>query len=98
MSCGNQPAHISVIIVAAFPSVDGTAVRQNQRQKRIKEKNKVKGIAITPNLTCHSISAGGPSEASDHRKRCATRLRPRQGSRSKCTAVQTSLLDPCQGR
>jgi hypothetical protein len=43
MSCGNQPAYISVIIVAAFPSVDGTAApSENQRQKLIKGKSKGK--------------------------------------------------------
>src|SRR4051812_9470725 len=69
MSCGNQPAYISVIIVAAFPSVDGTAAqKQNQKQSASRRKNKVKGITITRKLTSHSISAGGPSEASDHRK------------------------------
>jgi hypothetical protein len=31
-----------VIIVAAFPSVDGTAANQNESQKLIKEKTKVK--------------------------------------------------------
>jgi hypothetical protein len=43
MSCGNQPAHISVIIVAALPSVDGTAAHtETESQKLIKEKNKSK--------------------------------------------------------
>jgi hypothetical protein len=33
-----------VIIVAAFPSVDGTAApTEDKRQKLIKEKNKIKG-------------------------------------------------------
>jgi hypothetical protein len=45
MLCGNQPAYISVIIVAALPSVDGTAAStETESQKLIKEKNKVKGI------------------------------------------------------
>src|SRR5436305_12561623 len=60
MSCGNQPAYISVIIVAAFPSVDGTAAQSKVKsQSASRRKNKVKGITITLNLTCHSISAGG---------------------------------------
>jgi hypothetical protein len=60
MSCGNQPAYISVIIVAAFPSVDGTAAqKQNQKQSASRRKNKIKGITITLKLTSHSISAGG---------------------------------------
>ena len=45
MLCGNQPAYISVIIVAAFPSVDGTAApeEENESQRLIKGKSKVKG-------------------------------------------------------
>jgi len=58
MSCGNQPAHISVIIVAAFPSVDGMAAQSKIKGKSA-SRRKVKGITIIPKLTCHSISAGG---------------------------------------
>jgi hypothetical protein len=44
MSCGNQPAYISVIIVAAFPSVDGTAAQS--KSKAHQGEIKVKGITI----------------------------------------------------
>jgi hypothetical protein len=88
MSCGNQPAYISVIIVAALPSVDGTAAqKQSQRQSASRRKNKVKDITITVKLTCHSISAGGPSEASDHRKTSAADHRLRMESRTKYQAA-----------
>jgi hypothetical protein len=62
MSCGNQPAYISVIIVAALPSVDGTtAQKAKSKAKRIKEKKPKSKPNEQRSLTSHSISAGGAS-------------------------------------
>src|SRR5436305_8188815 len=99
MSCGNQPAYISVIIVAAFPSVDGTAAQSKVKsQSASRRKNKVKGITITLNLTCHSISAGGPSEASDHRFTLAKWSLTPAGVTEKIHAAWYLIRDPVRGR
>src|SRR3954453_2841340 len=70
MSCGNQPAYISVIIVAALPSVDGTAAQ-----------SKVKGKAHQGEKTSQRHHDHGEVDKSLHISRWSRAKRETTGKR-----------------
>ena len=99
MNClANQPAYISVIIVAAFPSVDGTAAPAEPKPKTHQgERTKSKSTRaaqfdkVTPYQPVVRVQRATTGI------RMQFKFRPRQGSRSESMGTET-LRDLCRGR